>query len=143
MLRSLPNHRPQQLENKIARDLSRGLLGLERVVAEHSTQGVHGRLIDLIDCAPQLATAVEVTAGNSLFHVVVENDDVALRWGGGAEKETQVRCVGWLNWGDLEMSRVLCIVTCMPLPLPTPNLSPLSSPPCHLLCRCSHLLSRS
>ncbi len=44
----------------------RGLQGLERVVQEHSVAGVHGRLIDLIDCAPQLSCAVEVTAGEWL-----------------------------------------------------------------------------
>jgi chromosome segregation ATPase len=37
--------------------------GLERLVTEHNVAGVHGRLVDLIDCAPQLSTAVEVTAG--------------------------------------------------------------------------------
>ncbi|KAG1671785.1 hypothetical protein FOA52_000162 [Chlamydomonas sp. UWO 241] len=71
--------RKMQLDNAVARDISRGLAGLERVVSEHAVVGVYGRLIDLIDCPPQLSTAVEVTAGNSLFHVVVESDDVALR----------------------------------------------------------------
>eukprot|EP00955_Chlamydomonas_euryale_P117979 366510-Chlamydomonas_euryale.AAC.24 len=53
----------QQLDNATARDISRGLAGLERVVAEHGVAGVHGRLVDLIDCAVPLSTAVEVTAG--------------------------------------------------------------------------------
>ena len=71
--------RRSNLESHIARDISRGLQGLDKVIQEHNVMGVHGRLIDLIDCPPQISTAVEVTAGNSLFHIVVESDDVALR----------------------------------------------------------------
>lgn len=40
-------------------------------------QGVHGTLIDLIDVNPKLHAAVDVTAGNQLFNVVVDNDEVA------------------------------------------------------------------
>lgn len=47
----------------MAHDIARGLAGLDQVVTEHQVAGVHGRLVDLIDCAPQLCTAVEVTAG--------------------------------------------------------------------------------
>ena len=47
----------------MAPDIARGLAGLDRMVSEHGIVGVHGRLVDLIDCAPQLNTAVEVTAG--------------------------------------------------------------------------------
>lgn len=36
-------------------------------------------LIELFEVLPQLNTAVETTAGNSLFHVVVETDEVATR----------------------------------------------------------------
>ncbi|GAX82234.1 hypothetical protein CEUSTIGMA_g9662.t1 [Chlamydomonas eustigma] len=89
--------RRQNLDKQTAVDIVRGLHGLDRVVQEHHVLGVHGRLIDLIDCAPQLATAVEVTAGNQLFNVVVENDDVALR------------CTELLNRGKLGR------VTFMPL----------------------------
>lgn len=42
-------------------------------------EGVHGSLIDLIDVRPQVVTAAEVTAGNSLFHVVVDSDEIATR----------------------------------------------------------------
>jgi structural maintenance of chromosome 3 (chondroitin sulfate proteoglycan 6) len=71
--------RKANLDSHIARDISRGLQGLDKVVMEHKVTGVHGRLIDLIECPAQLSTAVEVTAGNSLFHIVVESDEVALR----------------------------------------------------------------
>ena len=55
----------QQLDHHIARDISRGLQGLDKVVQEHGVAGVHGRLIDLIDCPPQLHTAVEVRGGRA------------------------------------------------------------------------------
>ena len=34
-------------------------------------------LLELLSCKPNLHTAVEVTAGNQLFHIVVDNDTVA------------------------------------------------------------------
>ena len=47
----------------------------------HAThcRGVHGALIELLSCKPNLHTAVEVIGGNQLFHVVVDNDAVATR----------------------------------------------------------------
>ena len=53
------------LDGAIARDISRGLHALAQGVASQpALQGrVHGRLVDLIDCPPQLDLAVEVTAG--------------------------------------------------------------------------------
>uniref|UniRef100_A0A7S3VMZ6 Structural maintenance of chromosomes protein n=1 Tax=Dunaliella tertiolecta TaxID=3047 RepID=A0A7S3VMZ6_DUNTE len=73
--------RRQVLDSAIPRDVSRGLHALAQGVASQpALQGrVHGRLVDLIDCPPQLDLAVEVTAGNQLFHVVVDSADVALR----------------------------------------------------------------
>lgn len=40
-------------------------------------RGVHGPLIDLFECHENLYTAVEVTAGNQLFNVVVDTDTTA------------------------------------------------------------------
>lgn len=36
-------------------------------------------MLELLSCKPNLHTAVEVTGGNQLFHVVVDNDAVATR----------------------------------------------------------------
>lgn len=36
-------------------------------------------LLELLSCKPNLHTAVEVTGGNQLFHIVVDNDTVATR----------------------------------------------------------------
>ncbi|KAG9786670.1 Chromosome segregation protein sudA [Exophiala dermatitidis] len=57
---------------------SRGLDAVRRIKQQHKLDGCYGTLAELID-VPQHHTAVEVTAGNSLFHYVVDNDDTATR----------------------------------------------------------------
>ena len=42
------------------RDVHRGINSVKRFVRQHHIEGVHGTLIELIDCLPQLYTAVEV-----------------------------------------------------------------------------------
>lgn len=42
------------------RDVNRGVNSVKRFVRQANIQGVHGTLIELIDCIPQLHTAVEV-----------------------------------------------------------------------------------
>lgn len=42
------------------RDVARGLSSVKRFVREHQIRGVHGTLIELFKCMPQLYTAVEV-----------------------------------------------------------------------------------
>ena len=41
------------------RDVARGLSSVKRFVREHQIRGVHGTLIELFKCLPQLYTAVE------------------------------------------------------------------------------------
>lgn len=57
---------------------SRGLEAVRRIKQQYKLEGCYGTLAELID-VPQHHTAVEVTAGNSLFHYVVDNDDTATR----------------------------------------------------------------
>eukprot|EP01116_Phalansterium_solitarium_P011947 TRINITY_DN2782_c0_g1_i1.p1 TRINITY_DN2782_c0_g1~~TRINITY_DN2782_c0_g1_i1.p1 ORF type:complete len:1237 (+),score=666.00 TRINITY_DN2782_c0_g1_i1:202-3912(+) len=57
--------------------LSRGLLGIKRLTQEHGIEGVYGPLIELFECPDAFTTAVEVVAGGSLFHIVVDTDDTA------------------------------------------------------------------
>ena len=55
-----------------------GLDALHRIVHEKGMKGVYGPLIENFECvSSQFFTAVEVTAGNRLFHVVVDTDDIA------------------------------------------------------------------
>jgi structural maintenance of chromosome 3 (chondroitin sulfate proteoglycan 6) len=68
----------KSLQSTISRDLATGLAAVRKMVAEHNIQGVHGPLLELFEIKNDaLQTAVDVTGGNALFHVVVENDDVA------------------------------------------------------------------
>ena len=67
----------RQLELAMPRDINRGLMFVRKVVKQRNIKGVHGALIELFSCNSRFSTAVEVTAGNSLFHVVVDSDEVA------------------------------------------------------------------
>eukprot|EP01091_Cochliopodium_minus_P018569 TRINITY_DN7562_c0_g2_i1.p1 TRINITY_DN7562_c0_g2~~TRINITY_DN7562_c0_g2_i1.p1 ORF type:complete len:1104 (+),score=513.18 TRINITY_DN7562_c0_g2_i1:23-3313(+) len=54
-----------------------GINGVKRLQQEFNISGIHGPLIELFECADPYIRAVEVTAGNALFHIVVEDDKVA------------------------------------------------------------------
>lgn len=55
---------------------SNGLEVVRQLKAE-GMDGIYGKLIDLIQCDPRYQVAVEVTAMDSMFNVVVKDDDVA------------------------------------------------------------------
>ncbi|XP_028806112.1 structural maintenance of chromosomes protein 3 [Neltuma alba] len=65
----------KSLDHAIPGDVRRGLNSVRKICREYRISGVHGPIIELLNCDEKFFTAVEVTAGNSLFHVVVENDD--------------------------------------------------------------------
>ncbi|KAK2432041.1 Structural maintenance of chromosomes (SMC) family protein [Trifolium repens] len=65
----------RSLDHAIPGDVRRGLNSVRKICKNHNISGVHGPIIELLNCDEKFFTAVEVTAGNSLFHVVVENDD--------------------------------------------------------------------
>ncbi|CAK1364631.1 unnamed protein product [Cercospora beticola] len=56
---------------------ARGLASVRRIVAKQEIEGAYGPLGELFDCNPKYKTAVEVTAGASLFHYVVDTDETA------------------------------------------------------------------
>ncbi|KAL8144070.1 hypothetical protein V2J09_017102 [Rumex salicifolius] len=60
-------------------DVRRGLISVRKICNEMRINGMFGSIIDLLECDERFFTAVEVTAGNSLFHVVVDSDDTATR----------------------------------------------------------------
>ncbi|KAL8029530.1 hypothetical protein ABFS82_14G227100 [Erythranthe guttata] len=66
-------------DHAIPGDIRRGLSSVRRICDQHGIGGVHGAVIELLDCEEKFFTAVEATAGNSLFHVVVENDDISTK----------------------------------------------------------------
>ncbi|KAH6774821.1 Structural maintenance of chromosomes family protein [Perilla frutescens var. frutescens] len=69
----------KSLDHATAGDIRRGLNSVRKIVDQHGIEGVHGPVIELLECDEKYFTAVEVTAGNSLFHVVVDNDDISTK----------------------------------------------------------------
>lgn len=58
---------------------SRGLAAVRRIKRQHNLDGVYGTLAELVEVSERYRRAVEVTAGNSLFHYVVDNDETATK----------------------------------------------------------------
>ncbi|KAG0461192.1 hypothetical protein HPP92_021489 [Vanilla planifolia] len=69
----------KSLEHATPGDTRRGLNSVDRIVSHHNIEGVYGSILELIECDEKFFTAVEVTAGNSLFHVVVATDEISTR----------------------------------------------------------------
>uniref|UniRef100_A0A0D9VBW3 SMC hinge domain-containing protein n=1 Tax=Leersia perrieri TaxID=77586 RepID=A0A0D9VBW3_9ORYZ len=69
----------KSLDHATPGDIRRGLNSVSRIIKDHGITGVFGPVLELVDCEEKFFTAVEVTAGNSLFHVVVENDDISTK----------------------------------------------------------------
>lgn len=69
----------RQVDSSVARDIQKGLKSLQKIVHQHKIEGVHGPIIELLECKDTYNTAVEATAGNVLFHVVVDSDEVATK----------------------------------------------------------------
>lgn len=58
---------------------SKGLDTLRRLKTQHRLNGVYGTVAELLKVNSTYKTATEVTAGASLFHVVVDNDTTATK----------------------------------------------------------------
>lgn len=58
---------------------SRGLASVRRLKQELHLAGAYGTLAELLEVGEDYRLAVEQTAGNSLFHYVVDNEDTATR----------------------------------------------------------------
>jgi len=65
------------LETTRSRDISKGIAVVEDIVRQRRINGYHGPVIDLISVNKRYHLAAEATAGNSLFHLVVDNSSVA------------------------------------------------------------------
>ena len=53
------------------RDIARGIASVKRFVRQQSIKGVHGTLIELIECSNRLHTAIEVRRPNMSLEVGV------------------------------------------------------------------------
>ena len=68
----------RDLQYTMDRELFNGLTAIRKAVKDNNIQGYHGPLIELFTCDEKFRKSVETTAGNSLFHVVVDNDDIGM-----------------------------------------------------------------
>jgi structural maintenance of chromosome 3 (chondroitin sulfate proteoglycan 6) len=67
----------RQLQSTVSKEVNQGLGSIKRIAAEQKMSGVYGPMIELFDVDEEYMPAVEVTAGNSLFYVVVDTDKTA------------------------------------------------------------------
>jgi structural maintenance of chromosome 3 (chondroitin sulfate proteoglycan 6) len=65
------------LRSMTDRNTWQGIKSVRRIKEEHGLDGVYGTLGELFDVSEVYRSAVEVTAGQSLFHYIVDNDDTA------------------------------------------------------------------
>lgn len=65
------------LEHTVGKSVSKGLESVKRIQREQNIKGVHGTILELFSVNDKYKKAAEVAAGNSLFNVVVENEQVA------------------------------------------------------------------
>ena len=69
----------QVMSHTMDQNTSRGLAAVRRIKRQYNLNGVYGTLAELVEVNEKYRTAVEVTAGNSLFHYVVDNDETATK----------------------------------------------------------------
>lgn len=67
------------LSHMMDHNTSRGIAAVRRIKRQYNLEGVHGTLADLFEVNDRYRTAVEVTAGQSLFHYVVDTDETATK----------------------------------------------------------------
>lgn len=67
----------RSLSHMMDHNTSRGIAAVRRIKRQHNLEGVYGTLAELFDVNDRYRTAVEVTAGQSLFHYVVDTDETA------------------------------------------------------------------
>lgn len=67
------------LSQMMDHNTSRGIAAVRRIKRQHNLEGVHGTLAELFEVNDRYRTAVEVTAGQSLFHYVVDTDETATK----------------------------------------------------------------
>ena len=74
-LRNAEDH----LQRMTDRNTWQGIKAVRRIKQQHNLDGVYGTLGELFQVNERYQTAVEVTAGQSLFHYVVDTDETATR----------------------------------------------------------------
>ncbi len=60
-------------------EMYKGLTAVRAMAREQKMLGIHGPIIELFTCEEKFQKCVETTAGNSLFHVVVDTDEIGAK----------------------------------------------------------------
>lgn len=71
------NKRERFLRSSVSKAIYNGIESVKTIVREEGIEGFYGPLIENFTCEKKFYTAVEVTAGNKLFHMVVDSDKTA------------------------------------------------------------------
>ncbi|RMJ29060.1 Chromosome segregation protein [Aspergillus sp. HF37] len=69
----------RNLSHMMDHNTSRGIAAVRRIKRQHDLDGIYGTLAELFEVNDRYRTAVEVTAGQSLFHYVVDTDETATK----------------------------------------------------------------
>lgn len=69
----------RNLSQMMDNNTSRGIAAVRRIKRQYNLEGVYGTLAELFEVNERYRTAVEVTAGQSLFHYVVDTDETATK----------------------------------------------------------------
>ena len=72
-------HAEHELSHTMDQNTSRGLMAVRRIQRQYNLEGVFGTIAELMEVNERYRRAVEVTAGQSLFHYVVDNDETATK----------------------------------------------------------------
>ena len=67
----------RDLSHRMDSNTSRGLAAVRRIKDQLKLDGVYGTLAELMEVNDKYSTATEITAGNSLFHYVVDDEKTA------------------------------------------------------------------
>nr|QIC49990.1 structural maintenance of chromosomes protein 3 [Actinia equina] len=67
----------RNLKATASRGITNGIETVKRIMQDKNLEGVYGPLIENFTCDEKFFTAVEVTAGNKLFHIIVDSDKTA------------------------------------------------------------------
>ncbi|KAH7348804.1 putative chromosome segregation protein sudA [Rhexocercosporidium sp. MPI-PUGE-AT-0058] len=71
------NRAEKELSHTMDNATSRGLAAIRRLKQEHNITGAYGTIAELLEVSDVYRLAAEQTAGNSLFHYVVDNEKTA------------------------------------------------------------------
>ncbi|PWY71691.1 chromosome segregation protein SudA [Aspergillus heteromorphus CBS 117.55] len=69
----------RNLSHMMDHNTSRGIAAVRRIKRQYNLEGVYGTLSELFEVSDRYRTSVEVTAGQSLFHYVVDTDETATK----------------------------------------------------------------